>query len=295
MCETPDDWKVIIYKENEHIVAAFPFGYKKGKYGLWHIFNPQFTPRLGIWMSYKDRKRESTREAFENTVVEYIIKNLPYFDELKINFDSRFQNWQQFYRNGFSQTTMYSYIMNKEEDVEAILPSKMRNRIKKSKEFFTVDTNIDINLYWDFFQKSYISRNRTLSYDKTLFFKLHQALAEHGSYRMLRCIDNNTKDTAAVIYLMMDNRRMYNMFGTFDPEKRATQKLTTYEAIQLSHKLRLDFDFEGSMIAGVADFNRDFNAKKESYYMITKYSDKYIFLFSLKNIAKIVKKIIFRS
>lgn len=135
VCETPDDWKVIIYKENEHIVAAFPFGYKKGKYGLWHIFNPQFTPRLGIWMSYKDRKRESTREAFENTVVEYIIKNLPYFDELKINFDSRFQNWQQFYRNGFSQTTMYSYIMNKEEDVEAILPSKMRNRIKNQKSF----------------------------------------------------------------------------------------------------------------------------------------------------------------
>ena len=111
---------------------------------------------------------------------------------------------------------------------------------------------------------------------------------------MIRCVDKNTNDTAAVIYLVMDNRRIYNMFGTFDPERRASQKLTTYEAIQLSHELRLDFDFEGSMIAGVADFNRDFNATKEPYYMITKYSDKYIFLFSLKNIAKIAKKVIFR-
>ena len=130
VCETPEDWRVIVYKENDRIVAAFPFCYKKGKYGLWHIFNPLFTPRLGIWMLYKDRKKESTREAFENKVVEHIIENLPYFDEMKISFDSRFQNWQQFYRNGFSQTTMYSYIIHEEDEIEALLTSKMRNRIK---------------------------------------------------------------------------------------------------------------------------------------------------------------------
>ena len=85
---------------------------------------------------------------------------------------------------------------------------------------------------------------------------------------------------------------MYNMFGTFDPKKNGSQKLTTYRAIELAWKLGLDFDFEGSMISGVAEFNKDFNAKKEEFYSLKKYSNKYLIVSYLREIIRIVKSCI---
>lgn len=72
VCDSPDDWRVILYKENDVIRATFPFAYTKGKYGLWHIYNPWMAPRLGIWINYyQDNLRESRKEAYENKITAY--------------------------------------------------------------------------------------------------------------------------------------------------------------------------------------------------------------------------------
>lgn len=48
VCASTEDWRVILYKENDRIRAAFPFAYTKGKYGLRRIHNPWQAARLGI-------------------------------------------------------------------------------------------------------------------------------------------------------------------------------------------------------------------------------------------------------
>lgn len=48
-----------------------------------------------------------------------------------------------------------------------------------------------------------------------------------------------------------------------------------WHSMRFAQERGLDFDHEGSMIPGVADYNRDFGSIKEPYFVITNYSDKY--------------------
>ncbi len=296
VCETPDDWKVILYKENEKIVAAFPFEYKKGKYGFWHISNPPFAPRLGIWIKYTDKEREGVREDFENKIIKHVVDNLPKYDEFKIIFDSRFQNWQQFYREGFTQTTRYSYLMPCNIDAYNILPTNARNQIKKLLKQYNVDCNMSGEEYWQFVSDTYKIRNKKSSYCEKDFMKLHSAVEKNNANMIFRCKDAR-QHTAAAIYVLLDNRRMYNMFETFDPNysSMGIQKLTKFFGINVAAEKKLDFDFEGSMIPGVAEFNRRFNAKKEQYFLITKYSNRYLLLDYLRKIMHTLKNILLKN
>lgn len=292
VCDSEDDWRVILYKEKDRIIAAFPFEYKKGKHGLWHIRNPWQAPRLGIWIDYQGKAKKSARELLENKIVEDIISKLPYYDEFHIAFDARFQNWQQFYRNGFQQTSYYSYILFGDEDLPQSLSQKTRWQIKSMYEEFHVDEDISLEEYWEFFEKSYVQRGRVIDYPKEKFFRLVQAVMEHDRGHLIAC-----KDASGQIFseacVFFDSRRLYPMFNTYDTStKRSTQPLVSLYSFDLAKHAGLIYDFEGSMIPGVANYNMKFNSTQEPYFVITDYSDKYRFLHGLRESSRALKKLI---
>lgn len=292
VCASPEEWQVILYKENNCIRAVFPFAYTKGKYGLWHISNPWQAPRLGIWIDYGDKRRPSAREAYENKIVAAIVSALPYYDVFQIAFDARFQNWQQFYRLGFRQTSRYSYILDAPENLLSQLSYNMRREIRLLGEDYTASEEISLDEYWSFFERSYHLRNRTPSYGRERFFRLCETAIEHSSCRLIGCRDREgTLFSVACVF--MDRHRMYNMFNTFDPStKFSTLPLVTLYSIESSRQNQLLFDFEGSMIPGVAGYNMKFNAVKEPYFLITDYSDKYRLLNGLRESAQALKSIV---
>lgn len=278
---------MILYKESDQIRAVFPFAYTKGKYGLWHIGNPWQAPRLGIWIDYRGKaEKPGTREAYENKIVADIVSKLPYYDEFHVAFDARFQNWQQFYRMGFQQTSYYSYILEPPENLLAHLSYNMRREDRLLKEDYAADEEISLEEYWAFFEGSYRQRGRTLSYGRESFFRLCKAAMQHNACRLIGC--HNRKGTLyAVACVFMDRHRMYNMFNTFDPStKFSTLPLATLYAIETARQNQLLFDFEGSMISGVANYNAKFNSVKEPYFVISNYSDKYRLLNGLRESAR---------
>lgn len=293
VCGSPNDWRVILCKENERIMAAFPFVYQKGKYGLWHIRNPWQAPRLGIWIDYTGKHRKpGAREAYENRIVSDILSKLPYYDEFQIAFDARFQNWQPFYRHGFQQTSHYSYVTVPTENFLETLSYNMRRETRLQQAQYQVEEQVSIEEYWTFFQKSYQQRGRVPSYSKEQFFSLWEAVLAHDSGSLLACRDQSGQifATAGVLW---DSRRMYNMFNTFDPgTKFSTLPLVTLHTIELARRKGLLFDFEGSMIPGVASYNMKFNSTQEPYFIITNYSDKYRLLNGLRETSRALKNLI---
>lgn len=293
VCASPEDWRVILYKENDCIRAVFPFAYKKGKYGLWHIGNPWLAPRLGIWIDYRGKtEKPGGREAYENKIVADIVSKLPYYDKFNVAFDARFQNWQQFYRMGFQQTSHYSYLLNAPENLLEQLSYNMRREVRLLKEDYTPDEGISLEEYWAFFEKSYQQRGRISSYGREPFFRLCEAAIQHGACRLIGC-----RDWSGVLFsvacVFMDQRRIYNMFNTFDPNtKFSTLPLVTLYAIETARQSQLVFDFEGSMIPGVANYNLKFNAVKEPYFVISNYSDKFHLLNGLRESARALKNIV---
>ncbi len=293
VCASPEDWRVILYKENNQIRAAFPFSYTKGKYGLWHIGNPWQAPRLGIWIDYRGKtEKPGGREAYENKIVADIVSKLPYYDKFYVAFDARFQNWQQFCRMSFQQTSYYSYVLKNTKDILPGLSSDLRRKIRILSKSYHAGADVTLDEYWSFFQKSYQQRNRILSYSKEQFFSLFSAAQRHSAVSLVACRDDSGT-IFSVACLFSDSRRIYSMFHTYDAAtKLSTQPLVTLHSIALADEQGLEFDFEGSMIPGAAQYYSTFNSLREPYFVISNYSDKYRLLNGLRESVRALKNIV---
>lgn len=84
------------------------------------------------------------------------------------------------------------------------------------------------------------------------------------------------------------------MFNTFDTEIGTDiQPFMTYYSLAYANSNQSIFDFEGSMIPGVANYNMKFNAVKEPYFIISKFSERYLLLEGLRQTTQALKHIIF--
>ena len=288
-----DDWQVIIYYDNHKVLAAFPFEYIKSKKGGYIIRNPYQAKRLGIWIDYGNKQTNVAKETFENKVTQYVIDNLPKFDSFNIEFDARYTNWRVFFNNGFNQQTKYSYIMrllSSEEEYNKVLTAKRRSEINRKKNDVIIDCEPDINKYWNFLVESYKLRNKELLANEEKTKNLLKAVMQHDAVDFLFSINEHKQVVGAKIYFK-DNRRVYEMFSTFDPrEKPSSLPVLTYTEILNAYKEGLEFDFEGSMESGVALYNREFGGVQEPYFVITKLSDSYRFHQNIREIVGFLKK-----
>ena len=71
-----------------------------------------------------------------------------------------------------------------------------------------------------------------------------------------------------------------------------TFALLVHKGIELASEMGKGFDFEGSMIPGVANYNMKFNSSKENYFLISDCSDKYRFFSGLRESSQALKRLI---
>ncbi len=274
-----EEWDVINYYENNRVIAAFPYAVQKNKLGMVVITNPWMAPRLGLLLSGETKRTRSLSkvESLENKIIEEVIAQLPKFDDFNMICHSGVKNWMEFYRHDYEQTCYYSYIIDRDKTKDEIVSDYISNKrriIKKHYGCVEIHKNtISPDEYWEYLQHCYKKRNRLCSYTKEQFIKLMNSIQEHEAGDILSMYSDNNLVCAAIIFY--DKNRAYHMMTTFDPENGIRgQDLLTHYAIIDANSRGLIFDFEGSMIPGVAEFNRSFGGQKEEYYVITKQSKK---------------------
>lgn len=274
-----EEWDVVNYYENNKVIAAFPYTIQKNKMGMTVISNPWMTPRLGLLISndVKQSRSLSKMESLENKIVKEVVNQLPKFDDFNITCHSGVKNWMEFYKNDFSQTSYYSYVIDRvktQEEIVADYISNKRRIIKKNYDLVTIEKNmLSPEEYWDYLQLCYEKRNRACSYTKEQFIKLMKVVRENEAGDILSMYSDDKLVGAAIVFY--DSDRAYHMMTTFNPgDGIRAQDLLTHYVILDANSRGLIFDFEGSMIPGVAEFNRSFGGQKEEYYVITKQSNR---------------------
>lgn len=296
VCDSPDDWQVIVYKENDAIVAAFPFQYKRLGKGLQSISNPWMAKRLGIWINYGNKIKPQKRESFENKIAEYVIDCLPPYDSFSIHCDERNHNWFAFYEHGFKQQTNYSYVLYADDVDETYierLSSSQRKAIRRAKERCQIKTVTDAKGMYQFIEKSYDERKRICSYSEKAFDRLLDAVIKHDAGCIYQAIDNND-EVVGIAIIFWDSRRAYHMISTFSSlAPRGSQELLVYQAVLDAKEKGLDFDFEGSMIRGVAKFNSEFNANRNEYFLINDSSERMELYINVRRSINILKNWLF--
>lgn len=277
------EWRVICIKENQKIVAVFPFQYEKirTRFGiqLYKIRNTFQMVHGGIWIDDSVCNTTGKREKYLIEKVNQVIEQLPYYDSLVTKFDLPFMDWTPLYWKGFKQTTYYTYIMdpqNYDRDEEKLFRSFRADRkrnIKKAEQLYTVDRSLTGEDFYNLLDSTYIEKEKQISYSYGQFRNLDKAISEHDAGIVYGARDKKGVVVAAS-YIFCEEKRRYNMFVAFKQGVRGALELTTWYGMRDCLRNDIIFDFEGSMIPGVSEYNRGFYVEKKPYYVISDCSNK---------------------
>ena len=296
-CDDEDDWWVILIDNKEgEIEAAFPFVYSKRK-GLYFIENPWQVAAAGIWIRNKEDSLLKDLQNIDN-VTESIFSKVPYYDKLNIVFDTRFVwTWHPLYWRGFLCTPTYTMkisSLDNEDDKKSFTKRKRKELNYTEKRVKVTFDEVSIDDYWNLFIKSYTSRGREPQYNKEKFVKLIDAARQHNEVWI--CGIHDEEKLIAGNICFNDSERVYNQFGCYDIDnKLRAEQYAVYSSLKRTVAEGKVFDFEGSMISGVCEFNIGFSPEFETHYRIEKCSNKYILMDCMRRIFALIKSSIARK
>ncbi len=286
-------WDVLLCEENNKIIGAMPYHLLK-KWGFTIIIQPQKTQYTGIWIDYPSDMKLHKRYSFEKRVMNNLIDQL---EALKISFYSQnfhhsFTNWQPFYWRGFEQNTRYTYVLENIANTDTIfknIQARCQEKIRKCEREMTLDFNLSPKEFYQFHKKTLKEKHEEILYSEYLLLSIFQTVHERKQGKII-AVRNKNNELISAIFLVWDTHCAYNLNTarkTIDGSNDATAFLF-FEAIKYASSKTKNFDFEGSMIEGVATVNQQFGAKQVPYFNMSKSSS------TLFSIAMVVKNIFFR-
>lgn len=271
-----DNWNVILIRDNNLIVASFPYFLKKWRFGMKFIDMPILTQKLGIYIKYPDKQDNASRLSYEKRIFNLIIENLPKFDYFNVHFDYKYKNWLPFYWKGFNQTTRYTYLITDLSNSSSTFGSFSGNKktdIRKASKIVTIYYDLDCNDFISYYSKSLAKQNDSLSYSADLIRRLHDITRFHNQGRIIYAVGNdNPNDIYGAIFYVWDNETIYSIITAFDPEFRSTSapSLLFYQIMKDNEMTGLKFDFEGSMTESIENSYNKFGTEQVPYFRIHK-------------------------
>lgn len=268
-------WDVFLFCENDKVLASMPYMLLK-KWSFKYILQPPLTQTNGIWINYPEKLTTEEKYRLENRVSEYFIRQL---DALRVSFFSQcfhysFTNWQQFYWNKFKQTTRYTFVLNNINDPELLeneFSYAKRKQIKKSQNLF-LNMQLTPAAFYSFHCKTLAQKGKTNLIEKELFISLCETAVQRNQ-GVIIALEDAEKNLHAALFVVWDEESAYNLVSAIDTEFASSGASTrvVLEAVKsLSGKTKR-FDFEGSMIEGVAKSFAQFGAIQTPYFEISKF------------------------
>ena len=266
-------WDVALVEKAGKIVASMPY-FLKTKGPFRHIAMPWLTKTMGPYIN-QDFKHSKKAQS----IVKELIEQLPEVAHFNQNLHSDITDWLPFHWKGYQQTTSYTYIIEGLQDLDTIFKNfdsdYRNNKIKKAKIAIQVNHEGSIDDFYRIMKMSFDRQDLKLNIPLSFLKNYDTILDQHQSRKIFFARDESGR-IHSTLYLVWDSTRAYYHIAGDDPELRNSGAgiLLTWEAIQYASKvLGLNvFDFEGSMIPGVAKVRRKFGAKQLAFHNVEKYN-----------------------
>jgi hypothetical protein len=234
--------------------------------------NPLFVKFLGILygpvtgrlMGYQSQTYKIDKE---------IISQLRGWNVWSYCFHPCYNNWLNFYWNGYKQTTRYTYQIDfsKTPDFRMNYGGNVKGHFKTAQKHNLMIDDIDFEKFAEVNAKTYEEQSKRAPYSKKKLITVLYNLAEHNCLyaKAVKDCEGNVHSVAAVVY----DRRSANLIlnGT-DPgyKQFSGNTLLIDHMIDFASKNCGIFDFEGSMHERIEKFYRDFGGNITSYCFIYK-------------------------
>lgn len=277
----PGRWGAAAISKGGNIVARLPYVSEK-KLGLNILTTPKLTKFLGPWLAPAPGKYASDLSRQKDLMHE-LIAQLPPHDSFAQNFHYSITNWLPFCWKGFSQTTLYSYVLDdltSEESLWSGMQSNIRREIRKAGKQVEVRDDLGLECFLELNTKTFARKGMPLPYSSDYVQRIDDLLNQRNQRRIFFAVDS-AKQVHAAIYIIWDSESAYYLMGGGDAKLRTSgsTSLLIWEAIRFASTVTKIFDFEGSMIEPIERFFRSFGAKQQQYFRVTYMNKK------MKNLA----------
>ena len=271
------EWDVIIIEDSiqtadsTQIVAAMPYLFRK-KWWLKWVLMPQQTQIGGLWL---DEQHEFTPEEL-TSVCEEVAKQLK---ELKLHY--YYQHFpvnspcpEIFKSLGFKVKERVTYRLDDLSDLDKVIDNFSRNKKRQLQKALSLHATKDLTAeeFYTFHQQCLEQQRKKISYSREFFLVL-----ERKSNRMKQsniiAIRTADGELRAAGYIVWDKDYAHYLIAAEDEnfKNNGAMSLLVLECIKEARSRGVAFDFEGSMIRGVAQHFKQFGSSPATYYSVEKY------------------------
>ncbi len=280
-----NNWEVALYVENEQVYGVFPYYWNEISLVGKKIGMPKITPFMGVLLVIPEKMKKVNRGGLEKKIVGALIGSLPNVKYFNVRFHRSFINWLPFFWKGFTQQTMYTYVLQDISNLDEVFSnfkSSVRNKIRKASQLVKVEINNDIEAFYRLNKMSFERQDKKIGYSLSNLVRMDKAFADNNARTIFFAIDDQGKAHSA-LYLTYDRVTAYVHLIGEDPALRnsGAGALLVWEAINYANKNMglTEFDFEGSVIENIEENRRAYGADPIPYHRIRKVNSWPIKLF----------------
>ena len=263
-------WNYIIESEENNTFCILPYLVKR-KFGFRFFGMPSYTPFLGpVIISHED-KSEAKLELIRS-----LLSQLPGYHMFKQNMIIDEGNLKIFEEDGFRLSERVTYKVLTEVPKKYLwekISSTRRRRIIRGEEKLEIreDKRVTelIKIQEKTFSRKGIKPPQSLEILKKLVYK---SMEMNSGILLMAGSKNDPNDCQAAGFFVWDRYTMYYIAGGYDDsdQKGEAMSLLLWNGILLAKEKNLTFDFEGSMVPGIAEFFRSFGSEASTYYQVVK-------------------------
>jgi hypothetical protein len=187
---------------------------------------------------------------------------------------------------GFKTKERVTYRIEDLSDLDQVINAFSKNKKRQLQKALSLhaDMNMSAEDFYRFHVQCLQEQGKQISYSREFLLVLHRKTQRLGQSQILS-ICNADNQVLAAAFLVWDKQSMYYLIPCYNLQYKdsGASALLVLEAIKLARQKGVAFDFEGSMIRGVANHYKQFGSTRTIYYSVEKYYKWYFWFANAYN------------
>ena len=274
-------WHPLLYhSKSGQLQAVWPITYAR-KWGLRIIRKPPLTPWLGPIIRYPEGATEAQRRQLQRKVLTHFARELPKVAYFSQSLHPGVEDWSPLHYAGYRQTTRYTYRLDLQRYPAELwqgFKSELRNRLRKGAQELRIQESHNIGRVYADWSATLQRQGVAAPISRQQLQQLADWRREGNSGMVLSAVPQAGDESRGHLVLVWDAKTAYALI-ICSAGGRASDSYTIptllWQGIQQAQRIGLStFDFEGSMIPGVARLFATFGAQPVPYHFIYKYGNR---------------------
>lgn len=278
-------WDVLLsLDENGKIQAVLPYLLRE-RVWMKYIVMPQQTQIGGIWFANVAISKD------ENKVTDICRDFAQQLGDLRLSY--YYQHYpidstavDQMRVLGFKTKERITYRIEDLSNLDKVIAAFSKNKKRQLQKALSLhaETNMNVEDFYRYHVQCLHNQGKQISYSREFLLVLERKARRLNQCQILS-ICNADNEVLAAAFLVWDKHSMYYLIPCYNPQHKdsGASALLVLEAIKLARQQGVAFDFEGSMIKGVANHYKQFGSTRTIYYSVEKYYKWYFWFANAYN------------